>query len=84
MVRRNLEDGRPLLAGGAADLRLRAGPGRDDGKRRRPATAMRGEVAYAVAKAGMVGLGEGDGDDEARAVTVNGMALAWIVMEPDR
>jgi 3-oxoacyl-[acyl-carrier protein] reductase len=44
-----------------------------------PVMAMRGQVAYAAAKAGMVGLARAMAVDEARhAVTVNAVAPGWI------
>lgn len=44
-----------------------------------PVMAMRGEVAYAAAKAGMVGLARAMAVDEARhGVTVNTVAPGWI------
>jgi len=44
-----------------------------------PVTAMRGEAAYAAAKAGMVGLARSIAIDEAaRGITANAVAPGWI------
>lgn len=47
-----------------------------------PVMAMRGEAAYAAAKAGLMGLTRGMALDEARSgVTVNAVAPGWIATE---